>query len=52
MNMSSQRLQNGGNIVFKSFDKKEKRLDVVLQIASTSGCPLSTHTLKNGIETI
>ena len=42
---------DGGNIVFKSFDKKEKRLDVVLQ-GACSGCPSSTHTLKNGIETM
>ena len=42
---------DGGNIVFKSFDKKEKRLDVVLQ-GACSGCPSSTNTLKNGIETM
>ena len=42
---------DGGNIVFKSFDEKEKRLDVVLQ-GACSGCPSSTNTLKNGIETM
>ena len=42
---------DGGNIVFKSFDKKEKRLDVLLQ-GACSGCPSSTNTLKNGIETM
>ena len=42
---------DGGNIVFKSFDKKEKRLDVVLQ-GACSGCPSSANTLKNGIETM
>ena len=42
---------DGGNIVFKSFYEKEKRLDVVLQ-GACSGCPSSTNTLKNGIETM
>ncbi|HOD10144.1 MAG TPA: NifU family protein, partial [Flavobacterium sp.] len=40
---------DGGNILFDSFDEKEKRVKVVLQ-GSCNGCPSSTFTLKNGIE--
>jgi NFU1 iron-sulfur cluster scaffold homolog, mitochondrial len=40
---------DGGNILFDSFDKNEKRVKVVLQ-GSCNGCPSSTFTLKNGIE--
>ncbi|HBK84152.1 MAG TPA: hypothetical protein DDZ41_11265 [Flavobacterium sp.] len=40
---------DGGNIMFDSFDKKEKRVRVILQ-GACSGCPSSTFTLKNGIE--
>ena len=40
---------DGGNIMFESFDPKEKRVKVVLQ-GACSGCPSSTFTLKNGIE--
>ena len=40
---------DGGNIEFKSFD--EGIVTVVLQ-GSCSGCPSSTATLKNGIETM
>lgn len=40
---------DGGNILFDSFDEKEKRVKVILQ-GSCSGCPSSTFTLKNGIE--
>ena len=40
---------DGGNILFDSYDKIEKRVKVVLQ-GSCNGCPSSTFTLKNGIE--
>ncbi len=40
---------DGGNIMFDSYDEKEKRVKVVLQ-GACSGCPSSTFTLKNGIE--
>ena len=40
---------DGGNILFDSFDEKEKRVKVILQ-GACSGCPSSTFTLKNGIE--
>jgi len=40
---------DGGNILFDSFDEKEKRVKVILQ-GSCNGCPSSTFTLKNGIE--
>ena len=40
---------DGGNILFDSFDDKEKRVKVILQ-GSCNGCPSSTFTLKNGIE--
>ncbi|MCG2610805.1 NifU family protein [Flavobacterium sp. SM15] len=40
---------DGGNIMFQSFDEKEKRVKVILQ-GACSGCPSSTFTLKNGIE--
>ena len=40
---------DGGNIMFESFDPKEKRVKVILQ-GACSGCPSSTFTLKNGIE--
>lgn len=42
---------DGGNIMFDSYDEKEKRVKVVLQ-GACSGCPSSTFTLKNGIENI
>lgn len=42
---------DGGNIVFESFDVDQKQLQVVLQ-GACSGCPSSTFTLKNGIETM
>ncbi len=42
---------DGGNIVFQSFDENEKAVHVVLQ-GACSGCPSSTFTLKNGIETM
>ena len=40
---------DGGNILFDSYDEKEKRLKVVLQ-GACNGCPSSTFTLKSGIE--
>lgn len=40
---------DGGNILFDSFDEKEKRVKVILQ-GSCNGCPSSTFTLKSGIE--
>ncbi len=42
---------DGGNIVFDSYDPKEKVVKVILQ-GACSGCPSSTITLKNGIENI
>ena len=40
---------DGGNIMFKSYNKKNKSVSVILQ-GACSGCPSSTITLKNGIE--
>lgn len=40
---------DGGNIVFESYDEKDKTVKVVLQ-GACSGCPSSTYTLKSGIE--
>jgi len=40
---------DGGNILFDSYDAKEKRVKVVLQ-GACNGCPSSTFTLKSGIE--
>ncbi|MCF6350656.1 MAG: NifU N-terminal domain-containing protein [Flavobacteriaceae bacterium] len=40
---------DGGNIMFQSYNKKSKVVEVVLQ-GACSGCPSSTVTLKNGIE--
>ncbi len=42
---------DGGNIMFKSYDKTNKSVSVILQ-GACSGCPSSTITLKNGIETM
>ena len=42
---------DGGNIAFRSYDEKNKVVSVVLQ-GACSGCPSSTATLKNGIETL
>lgn len=42
---------DGGNILFKSYDKESKTVNVILQ-GACSGCPSSTFTLKNGIETM
>ena len=42
---------DGGNIIFDSYNKKEKLVKVLLQ-GACSGCPSSTFTLKNGIENI
>ncbi len=40
---------DGGNIVFQSYEKESKTVNVILQ-GACSGCPSSTFTLKNGIE--
>ncbi|NVK53946.1 MAG: NifU family protein [Flavobacteriaceae bacterium] len=42
---------DGGNIAFQSYNKENKIVNVVLQ-GACSGCPSSTITLKNGIETM
>ena len=41
--------QDGGNIVFQSFNEKSGEVNVLLQ-GACSGCPSSAITLKNGIE--
>ena len=41
---------DGGNIMFNDYDTETKVVKVVLQ-GACSGCPSSTITLKNGIET-
>lgn len=42
---------DGGNILFESYNEDNKTVKVVLQ-GACSGCPSSTITLKNGIETM
>lgn len=42
---------DGGNIVFQSYDEENKKVHVILQ-GACSGCPSSTFTLKNGIQTM
>jgi len=42
---------DGGNILFQSYDEELKTVNVILQ-GACSGCPSSTFTLKNGIETM
>ncbi|WP_339661944.1 NifU family protein [uncultured Polaribacter sp.] len=42
---------DGGNIAFRSYDEETKVVSVVLQ-GACSGCPSSTATLKNGIESL
>jgi Fe-S cluster biogenesis protein NfuA len=42
---------DGGNILFKSYEVDTKKVNVILQ-GACSGCPSSTFTLKNGIETM
>lgn len=42
---------DGGNILFKSYEEDSKTVNVILQ-GACSGCPSSTFTLKNGIETM
>ncbi len=42
---------DGGNIVFDSYDENTQEVKVILQ-GACSGCPSSTMTLKNGIETM
>lgn len=43
--------QDGGNIAFQNYDTNSKTVRVILQ-GACSGCPSSTVTLKNGIETM
>ncbi len=42
---------DGGHILFDSFNEDTKTVKVILQ-GACSGCPSSTITLKNGIETM
>jgi Fe-S cluster biogenesis protein NfuA len=42
---------DGGNIQFEKYDPETKKVHVLLQ-GACSGCPSSTYTLKNGIETM
>ncbi len=42
---------DGGNIVFESYIETRKEVNVILQ-GACSGCPSSTMTLRNGIETM
>jgi Fe-S cluster biogenesis protein NfuA len=42
---------DGGNIVFDSYSESDKEVKVILQ-GACSGCPSSTMTLRNGIETM
>lgn len=42
---------DGGNIVFKNYEESSGDVHVILQ-GACSGCPSSTMTLKNGIETM
>jgi len=42
---------DGGNIAFQSYNEETKTVKVILQ-GACSGCPSSTITLKNGIETM
>ena len=43
--------QDGGNILFDSYDENTKLVKVILQ-GSCNGCPSSTFTLKNGMENL
>ncbi|MBT8320256.1 MAG: NifU family protein [Eudoraea sp.] len=42
---------DGGNILFQSYEQESRTVNVILQ-GACSGCPSSTFTLKNGIETM
>ena len=42
---------DGGNIQFSSYNSETKEVQVILQ-GACSGCPSSTMTLKNGIESL
>lgn len=42
---------DGGNILFQSYEANSKTVNVVLQ-GACSGCPSSTLTLKNGVESL
>jgi len=43
-------MADGGNIIFDSYDEATKSVKVILK-GACNGCPSSTITLKNGIET-
>jgi len=43
--------QDGGNILFDSYNEESKLIKVILQ-GSCNGCPSSTFTLKNGMENL
>jgi Fe-S cluster biogenesis protein NfuA len=43
--------QDGGNILFDSYNEDSKLVKVILQ-GSCNGCPSSTFTLKNGMENL
>lgn len=43
--------QDGGNILFDSYNEESKLVKVILQ-GSCNGCPSSTFTLKNGMENL
>lgn len=43
--------RDGGHILFDSFNEDTKTVKVILQ-GACSGCPSSTITLKNGIESM
>ena len=49
--LSQQLLQTEAILCLTSYDEVEKEVHVVLQ-GACSGCPSSTFTLKNGIETM
>ena len=42
---------DGGNILFQSYDPESHEVKVILH-GACSGCPSSTFTLKNGIESM
>ena len=42
---------DGGNIQFQNYDEASQKVSVILQ-GACSGCPSSTFTLKNGIESM
>ena len=42
---------DGGNILFQSYQEDTRTVNVILQ-GACSGCPSSTYTLRNGIESM